>query len=366
MRACIIAATVLTLSVTSFTMTQPAQADKYDDQISALEKEISQYDANAKKLSAKAVTLESQLARLNNERDRLQAQIDKNQLKHDKLVAKIAQAEQDIQNNKKALGITLRDYYLEGKTSTLELLASSDNITEFVDKQAYRESMQKSLSTTVKKIESLKAQLVKDKEAVKAVLDDMNEQKKALVEKENEKKKLISQTRGQESTFQSLIHKQSKRIKQLRAQQVIANQRFISGGSYAAGNGPACGGGYPGRWCNIAMDSVADDWGMFNRECVSYTAFKVWQSGRRMPFWGGSGNANQWPGNARRAGISVTSSPRAGDVAISYAGYYGHAMYVESVNGNGTINISQYNAAYNGTYSTNTINAGGLEFIHFR
>jgi surface antigen len=40
-------------------------------------------------------------------------------------------------------------------------------------------------------------------------------------------------------------------------------------------------------------------------------------------------------------------------------------MYVESVNANGTINISQYNAALNGTFSTNTISVGSLVFIHF-
>lgn len=84
-----------------------------------------------------------------------------------------------------------------------------------------------------------------------------------------------------------------------------------------------------------------------------------------MPYWGGVGNANQWDENARAAGIPTDYSPRAGDVAISNAGYYGHAMYVESVNPNGTINISQYNASWTGTYSTNTISASGLVFIHF-
>lgn len=104
---------------------------------------------------------------------------------------------------------------------------------------------------------------------------------------------------------------------------------------------------------------------MYNRECVSYTAFRVAASGRNMPYWGGIGNANQWDENADRAGIPNDGNPRAGDVAISNRGAYGHAMYVESVNANGTINISQYNASLNGRYSTNTIDPSGLVFIHF-
>ena len=84
-----------------------------------------------------------------------------------------------------------------------------------------------------------------------------------------------------------------------------------------------------------------------------------------MPYWGGRGNANQWPSSARADGIPVDGNPREGDVAIWDVGYYGHAMYVERVNGDGTINISQYNADWNGTFSTNRISASGLQFIHF-
>ena len=84
-----------------------------------------------------------------------------------------------------------------------------------------------------------------------------------------------------------------------------------------------------------------------------------------MPYWGGRGNANQWVDDAQSAGIPVDHSPRAGDVAISLAGAFGHAMYVESVNSNGTINISQYNVNLDGRYSTNTISVGSLYFIHF-
>jgi surface antigen len=84
-----------------------------------------------------------------------------------------------------------------------------------------------------------------------------------------------------------------------------------------------------------------------------------------MPYWGGRGNANQWDDNAIAAGIPTDSSPRAGDVAIKNSGTYGHAMYVNSVNSDGTINISQYNADWNGTYSTATISPSGLVFIHF-
>lgn len=372
-RAFIVAVTILTLAIAPFSMTKPALADKYDEQIAALEKEISQYNSQAKKLGSKAKSLESELMRLTNERNKLQAQINKNQIKYDQLVSKIAQAEDDIQSNKQALGITLRDYYLEGETSTLELLASSDNISEFVDKQAYRESIQKSLSKTVKKIEVLKTQLVKDREAQKTILNDLGNQKKALQKKEAEKQKLINDTRGRESAFRQLSKSQDKQIDKLRSQQAAENARAAGGIGSVVSRGN-CGGGYPGLasssngsyGCNLPLDGGVDPWGMYNRECVSYTAFKVAQSGRHMPNWGNTGGANaiQWLDRASADGISYDRSPRRGDVAILPVGYYGHAMYVEQVSG-GQVYVSEFNLNWDGKYTERWADASSMYYIHF-
>lgn len=55
-----------------------------------------------------------------------------------------------------------------------------------------------------------------------------------------------------------------------------------------------------------------------------------------MPHFNGARNANEWPSTAARHGISsgFTKAGAATDLDI---GYYGHVMYVESVNGDGTI-----------------------------
>lgn len=366
-RTGVLAVTIFALAIAPFAMTRPVLADKYDDQIAALEKEISQYDNQAKKLSKQAATLEGQLAKLNNQRDRLQAQIDRNQLKYDKLVAKIAQAEKDIQNNRQALGAILSDYYIEGDTSTLELLASSDNIADFVDKQAYRESIQKSLASTVKKIGLLKKQLEDDQKEVKLVLDDMNKQKKALVAKENEKQVLISQTRGRESSFRKLIKKQNSQISELQDQQAAAMREASSNGS-APGRW-AGSSSYP--WPNASMEYDdncayyngsgigADDWGYCLRQCTSYVAWKLATDGKSNKNFSGLGNAANW--GSYGSGISA-SNVAAGDAIIWYIGFYGHVMYVDSVNGQ-TVNFSEYNAnpAWGGTFSNGSMTKGQIE-----
>lgn len=145
---------------------------------------------------------------------------------------------------------------------------------------------------------------------------------------------------------------------------VIAVMAFLSSAaSVAFHTTPACGGGYPEKWCNVPIDTVVDNWGMYNRECVSYTAWKVASSGRHMPY--GFGDANNWPKAAQHAGIPVDEKPRVGDVAIRFDNKFGHSMYVESVHADGTLTVSQYNVNSSGGYSVETIKPSGLVFIHF-
>lgn len=56
------------------------------------------------------------------------------------------------------------------------------------------------------------------------------------------------------------------------------------------------------------------------------------------------GNANMWYWNAQRTGLPTGSTPVAGAVGTTTRGSLGHVVYVESVNGDGTIQISEMNA----------------------
>ncbi len=336
-------------------------ADNYDAQIQQLQNEINGYQSEAGRLRAEADTLQNAVATLDAQKKTIQAQVDLSQAKYDKLSADIEANQKKLEKQKRVYAERVADLSSESKVSPIELLARSDSIGDYVRSDIYQSSVQDQIETAIKQVKILKEKLSKQKADVERVLADQTAQRNELAAKQNEQAALLASTQGQEAAYQNLIGQKNTEISGLRAAQAAANARFIG----PAGSGPACGGGYPGVWCNVPMDSVVDNWGMYNRECVSYAAFKVAASGRHMPYWGGYGNANQWDDNAIAAGIPTDFTPRAGDVAISNAGYYGHAMYVESVNANGTINISQYNASWTGTYSTNTISPSGLVFIHF-
>lgn len=331
----------------------PVYADQYDDRINAIKQEIANYQTEAARLNAETQTLQSALAVIDTEKAQIQAQLDLSQAKYDQLVQQIADTEQKIKDNQDALGVTIANMYVEDSVTPVEMLFGSKNISDYMDKQEYRNSVRNELAATITRIKDLKTQLETQKADTARILADQTAQRDALVAKQTEQQNLINDTKGQEAAYQQLSSEKNIEVSKLRAQQAaeLAARARSYGGNYTSLPGDGSKGGYPAAWANAPMNAYVDDWGMYTRQCVSYAAFKVQQAYGNMPYWGGYGNANQWADNARAVGIKTSSTPAAGTVGVITSGTYGHVAWVESVNADGTINISHFNIGWNGDYA---------------
>ena len=76
------------------------------------------------------------------------------------------------------------------------------------------------------------------------------------------------------------------------------------------------------------------------------------------------GNANTWYSRAAGQGMAVGSVPAAGAVGTTTRGQYGHVVYVESVNPDGSINISEMNRNGFGVTSSRTASASEFVYIY--
>lgn len=76
------------------------------------------------------------------------------------------------------------------------------------------------------------------------------------------------------------------------------------------------------------------------------------------------GNANTWYSRAYGMSMAVGSTPRPGAVATTTRGSLGHVAFVESVNGDGSINISEMNAPTFGAVTYRTASAGEFSYIY--
>ncbi len=76
------------------------------------------------------------------------------------------------------------------------------------------------------------------------------------------------------------------------------------------------------------------------------------------------GNANTWYSRAAAAGMAVGTEPRAGAVGTTTRGSLGHVVYVESVNADGSVNISEMNYKGFGIQSSRTASASEFVYIY--
>jgi len=352
------------VAVFAFGISSPVfvNADRFDEQINQLRADNQQKTEQQSQLQAQAMSFEDKINGLEQQISLLKDQINKDHTKSEELQSRISEAEKELEKQRNLLSENLRAMYLEGGMSTLEMLASSKDISEYVDKEQYRNSVKDKISSTMKQIESLKAELKDKREMLQKTIAEAQKRQGILDGQQAEVARLLGLNTEQRNQLVSDINSNNSQISRLRAEQAAANAALFRGNG-GIRNVPDSS-GYP--WANAPFpNEIADPWGMYLRQCVSYTAWKVYKDGKFMPYWGGRGNANQWDDNARASGIPVDNSPVRGAIGISNAGYYGHAVYVEHVYGDGRILISQYNAGWDGAYSEAVVDQSRFVYIHF-
>ena len=335
--------------------------------------QIAEYEEQASALAEEADSLQRQIAILQNDQATLRTQIDLKQAEHDQLVIDIETVQKRIQDNSDTIGYVIAEYFYNSEVSTVERLASSDSVASFVDKEVQYTGISDTLADIVTENKTLKAELIAKKKEAEAIIEDLNNQKTQLAAKEKEQAELLARTQANEYAYRqlrdsSVSEKSALEEEQQKILQELATRYEVSGVSA----GDPSKGGYPysGR-CPQQKDAFSDPWGMYVCECVSYAAWRVYHAYGYMPYWGGRGNANQWLSNARSAGYTVSSTPKAGAVGISNSGPWGHAVWVEYVTNGGKVHISQYNARNeatgwrSGEYSEQDVLPGAYTYIYF-
>ena len=100
-------------------------------------------------------------------------------------------------------------------------------------------------------------------------------------------------------------------------------------------------------------------------QCTQWAWYKWQQNGRTVPTnWG---NASSWAVMAAASGYAVDRSPSAGAIFQTGSGWYGHVGYVEAVNGDGSIVVSDMNYGIPFRAIKSTIPAssvGNFNYIH--
>lgn len=333
-----------------------AQADRFDDQINELNKQIEADQSVVSQKQSEADTLKNKLAIIDSQITVAQAELDKTRIEATQTQTAIDRNNADLERQKEILGENLRTIYKQGEVSPIELMASSKNLSDFVAQREYLDAIKDKVDQNLDKINKLKRELEEKKNKLAILENEQKAQVKNIAAQQAAQQNLLAVTQGEESRYQAKIGEDKKKIAELRSQQAAAIAAASGNLSYGGS------GGYP--WAGMPKDGGVDPWGYYWRECTSYAAWKRAAIGRPLPPWGlwGWADAKTWVSWAQTSGIPTSSSPSVGDVGVYQGGYYGHVMIVERVEGS-NVWVSQYNAEMQGLYSESSWPISSLTFI---
>ena len=345
-------------------------ADQFTSQINSLQAQNAQTQATVDSLQLQSTSYQDAIGQLQSQITAIQAAITASQNEQAQLDQEIASNQIKLDQEKQVLSDDIKTMYLNSQMSTIEELATSKSLSDFVDAQVYRTAVQNQVQTILNQVTSLEKQLQTQKLQVSQLLQTQEAQQNQLNNSEVQQQQLLSYNQSQISQYNQQIATNQNKIIQLRAEQAALNERNASyitppsggyGGNCATPNYPIGGtyyysgsmtyspnGGYPMSWCNSAMDSLTVAGGFPNRECTSFAYWYFTTVEGNSGFYV-TGNANQWWYTANRP---VDRTPAVGSIAVDASGYYGHVMIVIAVPGQ-TYDGSVVPAGYIDTISMN-------------
>lgn len=343
------------------------------EQINQLNAQNSNKEEKVEDLEDSASSIEDRINKIAGQIASKQFEINKSEKTISKLEKTIKQKEIELEKQRDLLGQNIRAMYIEGDISTLEMLASSKDLSEFVDKEQYRNSVQEKIKTTLATINELKDQLENEKAEIELLLKDQKERRDELSNQKAEQDGLLSLNASERSQLNSQIKANSKKIAELQAEQVRQNLASLGGsvvpgvrggGGYPYGNAvclfpgaadPPCMNydwGYPNA--SPYNRRLFDEWGYGYRNCTSWVAYRVTAAKGYTPAGlSNLGHAKSWPYNTSRP---TGNTPKKGAAAVT-GGTYGHVRYVEQKNSDGSIVVSDYNLGGDGVYRVYTVSA---------
>ena len=206
----------------SFTMAIPVNASTLDgkkNELSQIQNQIKDLENGLEEKKSKVNTLNDQIGYYDIAISTVAQEIDLTVLQIEKLQSEIKALNQEIKKTEKKLRQAqdlLKDYlteiYSQGKTSALEMIVSSNNISEYMNQMEYTETLQEKVNNQVSKIKDIKASLDKNMSRLEEENKKLDEIKIKLTAKKTsldntkaEKKKLLDLTLGEEQRYQNLL-----------------------------------------------------------------------------------------------------------------------------------------------------------------
>lgn len=348
-------------TISNVTFSDAQSVDELRQQSEELEAEIAETDDSAERMNQRARSIEGALEQLNADIAQTEGRIVKINGRIVSLQNDLDKAKKELERQKEILKSSMRSLYKKGDASTMELLAATDNFSEFIDEQEYLERLKTAMQESANKIIELQEKMEEQKAQQEELLSQEKIAKNHLNAARAERRQLLNETISEEKRLKSHSRALAERQREVN-QELLRKSRIVSSGtssgSYPWSNAICVGTGSSSGSCRWPIYewyvgntyNVLDPWGYYYRNCTSYVAWKSAQMGLELSGNGSMGDGGRWAQNAWKYDMTTGSTPKVGAFAVFSLGGFGHIAYVEDVSG-GEVLISEYNFVADGVYS---------------
>lgn len=343
----------------------------------AVEKE-KQATANAASAANSANAYQARVNELTAEIAGKEAEIVQTEVEVKDLKKQIEITEAKLLEEQEALAELLINMHFESDAEPIQVLAGSTSISDLAERAARNEVVKQQISASATAVKQTKEKLEADKAEVEELLAQQKAARESLLAKRTEQQNLVAkfendaEAYAEQAKAAQLAQREAERAEQ------EAHPELYRGSAYTGANTYPWQGDCPGRQDDyLTYWQDAYGWhkiGGYVCECVSYAGWKAYEYAGVSLGWG---NAYSWDDGARAAGYRVDHNPEANTIGQVDGYPYGHVFWVESVNADGSINVTEYNNSYAtylysghshfGDFGARTISAGEVwqyNFIH--
>lgn len=251
----LISATLITLPIPygigDSHIVHAGQVDDLQNQLNGLNQQIDTLNSSlAQKRNEKAslendiAIFDGQIRQLGLEIQRTETEIRKTQLEIAEITQKIKETEAELERQKELIREYLRVIYEEGRVSVVEVVVSTDDFSEFLNKSEYLQTMQRKIQETAEKINQLKDELKRKKASLESknsdltnMRNELNGQKADLDLQRAKKDALLAQTKGQEAVYAAQLGNVQSAYRAIQGQidALLNSNQFVSYGNVKKG-----------------------------------------------------------------------------------------------------------------------------------
>ena len=259
------------------------------------------------------------------------------------LTEQIEETEKKLKAEQEALAELLVNMHFEGDAEPITILAGSSSISDLAEKQARSEVVKQQISATATKVKLAKEKLEADKAKVEELLASQKAAKAELVSVRAEQQALVEKYKNDAAAYEEIARQALEAQRAAEKAEKEAHPELYGGSTYTGYNTYPWQADCPGRQDAYGTTINGMYIGGYVCECVSYAGWKAYEAYGVVLAWG---NANYWDDRARMFGYRVDHTPEAGSIGQLDDALYGHVWWVESINADGSVNVTEYNNAY--------------------